>query len=303
MTISGIHEGLAEQGYISTRQIDISVKGAMAGTPLLIEGDPGTGKTILAETVSKMLGLPLIRVQFYEGITADKILYDYDYQKQLLTIEAIKSSLEEGLKGKGIQQALDMTGQIDFYGKEFLIRRPILQSITGEKRCVLLLDEVDKSSEEIEYTLLEFLDTYSMSIPQYGTVRCPEDMRPIVFITSNDYRELSDAFRRRCLYLYIPPKTAEEMKTIIQTKAGADEKLAEGIARCIVDIRKLSLKQQPSAAEAVLWAKYLMDGENGGAEETAEMTIVKDQEDMEMLRRSGLVQRYVTFSAMNCRTW
>lgn len=260
MDSSFIHQELTKANYIPTKDIACAVTSSINdSTPLLIEGAPGVGKTELAKVTAQIMNVPLLRVQFYEGLTVDKILYDYNYQRQLLTIEAIRSSLEESLKGKDVQEAIDIAKNIDFFGKDFLIERPVLKSINGNERCVLLLDEIDKSSEEIEYTLLEFLDGYSLSIPQFGTVTCPEDMRPIVFLTSNNYRELSSALRRRCNYLYIPPKTKDETINILIAKAAITNELASSIANCIEKIKKLSLKQVPSIAEYITWAKYLKD--------------------------------------------
>ena len=180
---------LRENGYLSNSYINFAVMSAINGVPLLVEGDPGVGKTSLAYATAKMLDLELLRVQFYDGLSYDKILYDYDYQKQLLTIQAIQGTIKESLAGKDLQESLDAAGKINFYGRDFLIERPILKAISGKKRYVLLLDEVEKASEEIEYTLLEVLENFSISIPQYGTVTCPEEMRPIVFLTSNRYRD------------------------------------------------------------------------------------------------------------------
>ena len=131
--------------------------------------------------MGQAFGLSVLRVQFYEGLTADKILYDYNYQRQLLSIQAIQSTLAKNLDGKTINEAMDVAKTIDFYGKDFLIRRPVLESIWGEQRYVLLFDEVDKASEELEYTLLEFLDDFSLSIPQYGTVKAKEGMASCLY--------------------------------------------------------------------------------------------------------------------------
>jgi hypothetical protein len=147
----------------------------------LVESDPGQGKTSLALAMGQAFGLSVLRVQFYEGLTADKILYDYNYQRQLLSIQAIQSTLAKNLDGKTINEAMDVAKTIDFYGKDFLIRRPVLESIWGEQRYVLLFDEVDKASEELEYTLLEFLDDFSLSIPQYGTVKAKEGMASCLY--------------------------------------------------------------------------------------------------------------------------
>lgn len=260
MNYNEITSALKNVGYIPTKEIAYAAMGCINdGSPLLIEGQPGSGKTELSKAISKITGYPLYRVQFYEGLTADKILYDYNYQRQLLTIEALKPSLEKKLQKKDINESIDIVKDIDFFGEDFLIERPILKSITSPTRCVLLLDEIDKSSEEIEYTLLEFLDEFSISIPQYKTIVCPEELRPIVILTSNNYRELSDALRRRCNYLYIKPKTAKEIEEILIQKAAVNEDLARSIAECVDKIQSLNLKQSPSISEFIGWAKFLMN--------------------------------------------
>lgn len=292
--IQQIHRKLTEQGYIPSIYIDYAVEGALEGTPFLIEGAPGVGKTSLAYAVADMMGLELIRVQFYDGLTYDKILYDYDYQKQLLTIQAVQGALKEELSGKTLQEAVETAGKIDFFGTDFLIERPVLKAISGKKRYVLLLDEVEKASEEIEYTLLEVLETFSMSIPQYGTVSCPEEMRPIVFLTSNHYRELSEALKRRCNYLYIQPKTQDEIRTILSMQAGIDARVAEAVSACAAKLQGFPMKQQPSISELASWAKYLSGAAAGGApipREAAEATycmIAKNREDQQLLRQNRI---------------
>jgi MoxR-like ATPase len=294
LKLSEIKEGLIKNNYIPTKQILYAVSGAINQQfPVLIEGDPGVGKTSLAKAVASMLGLPLYRVQFYEGLSADKILYDYDYQKQLLTIESIKSSLEEHLKGKTINEAINHVKDIDFYGENFLIERPILKAINGKGRCVLLLDEIDKSSEEIEYTLLEMLDEFSITIPQYGTVKCPEDMKPIVFLTSNNYREMSDALKRRCNYLFINRKTKDEIFEILKMKAGVSEDICRGVANCMAQIQKLKLKQEPSIAEAIGWAQYIQDNFDESNMSDLEYSIcmlAKNKDDTEVILNSGIIK-------------
>ena len=294
LKLSEIKEGLIKNNYIPTKQILYAVSGAINQQfPVLIEGDPGVGKTSLAKAVASMLGLPLYRVQFYEGLSADKILYDYDYQKQLLTIESIKSSLEEHLKGKTINEAINHVKDTDFYGENFLIERPILKAINGKGRCVLLLDEIDKSSEEIEYTLLEMLDEFSITIPQYGTVKCPEDMKPIVFLTSNNYREMSDALKRRCNYLFINRKTKDEIFEILKMKAGVSEDICRGVANCMAQIQKLKLKQEPSIAEAIGWAQYIQDNFDESNMSDLEYSIcmlAKNKDDTEVILNSGIIK-------------
>ena len=293
MKINEIQQGLKDINYIASKDIVFATAGAInEQIPLLIEGAPGAGKTALAKAVAEMLGCKLIRVQFYEGLTADKILYDYDYQRQLLTIESIKSVLSKELADKNIEQAIDVTKDINFYGKSFLIQRPILESIMSQERCVLLLDEIDKASEEIEYTLLQFLDEFSISIPQYGTITAKEDKRPIVFLTSNNYRDLSDALKRRCNYLYIQNKTKEEMIEILKMKASISPTLANGVASCLIAIQNLQLKQMPSIDEGIKWASYLQKNFGEIDENTIDYTIcmlAKNQDDVEIIKKSKII--------------
>ena len=229
--------------------------------PLLLEGGPGVGKSSLAKAVADALGLPFIRVQLYDGLTDDKILFDYNYQKQLLTLEAIKPFIIEKYEGQDIKEIIKgVSSDLDFYGRDFLIERPVLRAINGAGRKVILFDEIDKAPEEIEYMLYEFLENYSITIPEYGEIKCPEDQKPIVFLTSNRYRELSGALKRRCNYLYIKPKTQIEIVDILKLKAEADDNLANSIAKCIIELDKnMNISQKPSISEAIEWAKFIKD--------------------------------------------
>lgn len=288
MTKEELHAKLTESGYCATDEIEYAVLTAMAtDRPLLIEGAPGVGKTSLAKAVASALGLPFLRIQMYDGLTDDRILYDINYQKQLLTLEAVRPILARETEGMTANEAIRYAaGSLDFYGREFLIERPVLKAIDGTGRKVLLLDEMDKAPEEIEYMLYEFLEEFAISIPQYGEIRCPEDQHPIVFVTSNCYRDLSEAFKRRCNYLYINAKSEEEMAQILLTRANVDRKLAECIARCLTEARTSNLRHTPSISEGIEWAKLL-----GSAREVTEPVlmgslgiIVKDGSDMKQMR-------------------
>jgi MoxR-like ATPase len=294
MNIKDIEDLLRKVNYIPSKDIVYALSGSINEKfPLLIEGAPGVGKTSLAKATSAMLNIPLYRVQFYEGLTADKILYDYNYQKQLLTIESIKATLESQLKDKNIDEAMSIASSINFYDENFIIERPILKSIKNNAPCVLLLDEVDKASEEIEYTLLEFLDEFSLTIPQYGTIKCEnEENKPIVFLTSNNYRDLSDALKRRCNFLYIEKKTMDEIYEILKIKVQISDKFAMGVAKCMVEIQDLNLKQIPSISESITWATYLKNNMENGFDDVEKtlFLLAKNKDDQDIIKASGIIQ-------------
>lgn len=194
---------------------------------------------------------------------------------------------------------MEVAKTIDFYGKDFLIRRPILESIWGEQRYVLLLDEVDKASEELEYTLLEFLDDFSLSIPQYGTIKAQEGMEPVVILTSNNYRDLSDALKRRCNYLYIPRKTKEEIVEILKMKAQASTAIIEGVASCLYQLQELRLKQTPSISEGITWAGYLqklMDDDDFDIKDSLCM-LCKNKEDQLRVQETDILSNILRITS------
>lgn len=293
MTINEIRDKLKETGYIPTDDICYAVFGMLAlNKPLLVEGAPGVGKTSLAKSLAEVMGLPMLRLQMYDGLTKDEVLYDYDYQRQLLTLEAVKPKLNEEIKDLGINDAIKhVAGDVDFYGKEFLIPRPVLQTIDGSGRKLLLIDEIDKASEETEYMLYEYLEDYSIDIPQFGTVSCPEDQKPVVILTSNAYRELSGAMKRRCSYLYIKKKTRAEIIEVLKYRTSVDERVASGIASCMVAFQEMDLKHPVSVSEIVDWASYIeKDGSREGVQNSLGL-LVKDRRDMEAV--SATVRNYV----------
>lgn len=259
MKCNNLLEKLAGAGYFANPEIGYSVLGAIdASLPLLVEGDPGVGKTSLATALASALSIPLIRVQCYEGITPESILYDYDYQRQLLVVSAIRDKLNDAMREMTVEQSVQYVARnVEFYGSDFLLERPILRALTVPGRKVLLIDEIDKTSEEIEHTLLETLSDFSMTIPEFETVKCKEEDRPIVILTSNRYRELSDALKRRCIYLYVRQKTRQEIQDILRLKVANDETFCNTVAGYLYQITQLDLQHPSSISEGIAWAKFL----------------------------------------------
>lgn len=293
INIKDLKDKLENVKYSSNDSIDYALAISMnLEKPLLLEGGPGVGKSSLAKAVADALELPFIRVQLYDGLTDDKILFDYNYQKQLLTLEAIKPFITEKYEGQDIKDIIKgVSGDLDFYGKDFLIERPILRAINGTGRKVILFDEIDKAPEEIEYMLYEFLENYSITIPEYGEIKCPEDQKPIVFLTSNRYRELSGALKRRCNYLYIKQKTQIEIVNILKLKAEADDSLANAVAKCIIELDKnTGIAQKPSISEAIEWAKFVRDSDMSPKEAAINSLsiIAKNYKDYDAIRNTIL---------------
>lgn len=269
LKLEDLKKKLNKVSYSSNNEIDYALTiSANLEKPLLIEGEPGVGKSSLAKAVADALKLPFIRVQLYDGLTDDKILFDYNYQKQLLTLEAIKPFIKEKYDGQDIKDIIKgVSSDLDFYGKDFLIERPVLRAINGKGRKVILFDEIDKAPEEIEYMLYEFLEDYAITIPEYGEIKCPANQRPLVFLTSNGYRDLSGALKRRCNYLYIKQKTEAEIIDILKLRAEASNELASGIAKCILELnKKTNINQKPSISEAIEWAKFIKESDMSNKE-------------------------------------
>ena len=220
--------------------------------PLLLEGDPGVGKTQIGYILSEYLGYELIRLQCYEGLDVNNAIYEWNYQKQLLAIKIH----EHGSKSEGEKE--DM-----IFGREYLLERPLLKAISSDKPWVLLIDEIDRSDEEFEAFLLELLSDFQISIPELSTIKAKN--KPVVILTSNRSRELSDALKRRCLYHWVDyPSMNKEMKIIKKHHPDIEEKLAEQIAQHIQDIRKLNLDKTPGVAETIDWARGIaaLNGES-----------------------------------------
>ena len=211
--------------------------------PLLLEGNPGVGKTKIAYILSDLLNYELIRLQCYEGLDVNNAIYEWNYQKQLLAIKLHEQS------EKTIAEKESM-----IFGEEYLLKRPLLKAISSEKRTVLLIDEVDRADEEFEAFLLELLSDFQISIPELGTIHTSQ--KPIVVLTSNRTRELSDALKRRCLYHWVEyPSLEKEMKIIKKHIPDIETQLAEQIVHYVNRIRNLKLDKSPGIAETIDWAR------------------------------------------------
>ena len=261
-SVSSIKEHFERHRYICSDEIATAVFLAYKlKKPVLIEGPPGVGKTELAKTASEMFTLPLVRLQCYEGLDESKAIYEWKYGKQLLYTQVLKEALDEVLQGaKGFSQSvakLHEFGDI-FFSNEFLEPRPLLKAIREENGCVLLIDEVDKADHEFESLLLEILSDYQISIPEIGTVKATTEP-PIVFLTSNNTREISDALKRRCLHLYIPfPNTDLDSRIIEARVPEIPPELKRQLVHFIQELRQLDLKKLPAISETIDWARTLV---------------------------------------------
>jgi MoxR-like ATPase len=245
-SVQAVRDALKEVDYLADDGIaGVAFLADRLGKPVLVEGPAGTGKTQLAKSIAEITGARLIRLQCYEGLDESKALYEWNYKKQLLRIQADKDS--------------DSWNEIhdDIFSDEFLLTRPLLEAISADDPVVLLIDEVDRVEVETEALLLEILSDYQVSIPELGTIVAKQI--PLVFLTSNNTRELSEALKRRCLYLHVDYPSLEREREIVLAKVpGVTENLADQIARIMRSIRQMDLKKAPSVSETLDWARTLM---------------------------------------------
>lgn len=228
--------------------------------PIMVEGPAGVGKTELAKTTAELLDVPLVRLQCYEGLDESKALYEWKYGKQLLYTQLLKDKLSELLEGATtLEESMEKLHQHEdlFFSESFLEPRPLFQALKHDTGCVLLIDEIDKADQEFEAFLLEILSEFQVSIPEIGTIKTK--IKPLVFLTSNNQREMSDALKRRCLHLHVPFPDEKLERRILQTRIpDLSEALNKELVNFVQQIRTLELKKAPSISETIDWAKVLL---------------------------------------------
>lgn len=289
---AAVKTALKEQNYIPNDEISTIVYlSQQLGKPLLTEGPAGVGKTELAKAIATATGRELIRLQCYEGLDETKALYEWEYAKQLLYTQLLRDRLSETLAGSAsLSEAADRIANEEdvFFSLRFLLQRPLLKAILSEKPTVLLIDEIDRADAEFEAFLLEVLSDFQVSVPELGTLAAVH--RPLVFLTSNNTRELSEALKRRCLYLFIGYPTLEQELAVVKLKVpDLAPKLAEQAVALVQRLRDLDLRKSPSISETLDWAKALValnaKGLDAQTLETTLSVLLKHESDLQKVRR------------------
>jgi MoxR-like ATPase len=288
-TPEGVRKGLQNVGYIATDRIANTVYLAShLAKPILVEGPAGVGKTELAKATAVFMGVPLIRLQCYEGLDESKALYEWKYGKQLLYTQLLKDKLDRIVQGDmDLSESIEKLHQYDdiFFSPRFLEPRPLLKALQQKQGAVLLVDEVDKADDEFEAFLLEILSDFQVSIPEIGTIEATTV--PFVFLTSNNTRELSEALQRRCLHLYISFPDERLEREIVRTRVpDIAEKLNRQLVAFISKVRQLDIKKLPSVSETIDWARtlVLLHAENLDREMVQKTlnTFLKTQQDIQV---------------------
>jgi len=282
-SVNDVADGLASHDYLADDGLATAIFLAISlQRPLLLEGDPGVGKTEVAKTLAKWLGSDLIRLQCYEGLDASQAVYEWDYSRQLLHL---RTAEVQGTTGSGLEDEL--------YSERFLVKRPLLEAISATEgsRPVLLIDEVDRADDEFEAFLLEILSEYAVTVPELGTYKAA--VPPLVVITSNRTRDVHDALKRRSLYHWVEhPGFAREVEIIRRRTDGVPERLARLVAAAVEQFRGLGLYKPPGVAESIDWSQALF--RLGATELTPELvdaslgTVLKYREDLQRVRDHGV---------------
>ena len=290
-----VKTSLSTQNYIASDEIATIVFLAQKlGKPLLAEGPAGVGKTELAKAIAGATGYELIRLQCYEGLDESKALYEWEYSKQLLYTQLLRDKLNDSLgKAGSLAEAADRLAREEdvFFSDRFLLQRPLLRAILSEKPVVLLIDEIDRADAEFEAFLLEILSDFQISIPELGTLTAKH--RPFVVLTSNNTRELSEALKRRCLYLFINYPSLEEELAVVRLKVpDLNPKLARQAVEFVQRLRKADLRKSPSISETLDWANALVSLNAASIEkEVLEDTLsvlIKHEADLQKVKRQVL---------------